>query len=133
MPPPEPVALPSGVSARGEALLGRVSATDVQWGAFLPGVRVAGGAEIGGRPEQRSERALNTLHQVLSERFKGERNFDYFLTQRGMFSYTGLNETQVNRLRDEFGVYLVRSGRMCMSGLSTKNVDYVANAMAQVL
>jgi len=73
------------------------------------------------------------LHKVLTERFKGERNFDYFLTQRGMFSYTGLSEAQVNRLRDEHGVYLVRSGRMCMSGLSTTNVDYVANAMASVL
>lgn len=73
------------------------------------------------------------LHQVLSERFQGERNFDYFLTQRGMFSYTGLSEAQVNRLRDEHAVYLVRSGRMCMSGLSTKNVEYVANAMAAVL
>ena len=37
-PSPAPAPLPSGVSARGEALLGRVSATDVQWGAFLPGV-----------------------------------------------------------------------------------------------
>ena len=73
------------------------------------------------------------LHKVLSERFKGERNFDYFLTQRGMFSYTGLSEAQVNRLRDEHAVYLVRSGRMCMSGLSTKNVEYVAQAMAAVL
>lgn len=73
------------------------------------------------------------LHKVLAARFGTERNFDYFLTQRGMFSYTGLNAAQVDRLRDEFGVYLVRSGRMCMSGLSTKNVDYVANAVAQVL
>ena len=40
-PSPAPAPLPSGVSARGEALLGRVSATDVQWGAFLPGVAVA--------------------------------------------------------------------------------------------
>ena len=45
----------------------------------------------------------------------------------------GLSEAQVNRLRDEHAVYLVRSGRMCMSGLSTKNVEYVANAMAAVL
>lgn len=82
---------------------------------------------------QRIKAMREGLHKVLTARFGAERNFDYFLTQRGMFSYTGLNETQVNRLRDEFGVYLVRSGRMCMSGLSTQNVDYVANAMAQVL
>jgi len=73
------------------------------------------------------------LHRVLNERFKGARNFDYFLTQRGMFSYTGLSAAQVDTLRDQHAVYLVRSGRMCMSGLSTQNVGYVANAMAQVL
>ncbi len=73
------------------------------------------------------------LHRVLNEHFKGARNFDYFLTQRGMFSYTGLSAAQVDTLRDQHAVYLVRSGRMCMSGLSTQNVGYVANAMAQVL
>ncbi len=50
-----------------------------------------------------------------------------------MFSYTGLSEAQVNRLRDEFGVYLVRSGRMCMTGLNARNVGYVAESMAKVL
>jgi aromatic-amino-acid transaminase len=61
------------------------------------------------------------------------RNFDYFLTQRGMFSYTGLSAAQVDRLRDEFGVYLIRSGRMCVAGLNTRNVEATANAMAAVL
>ena len=40
-----------------------------------------------------------------------ERNFDYLLNQRGMFSYTGLSAAQVDRLREEFGVYLIASGR----------------------
>jgi aromatic-amino-acid transaminase len=73
------------------------------------------------------------LHAVLDETFQGRRNFDYFLTQRGMFSYTGLGERQVDRLREEHGVYLVRSGRMCVSGLTLGNVDRVAQAMAAVL
>ncbi|MBP7564609.1 MAG: aspartate/tyrosine/aromatic aminotransferase [Burkholderiaceae bacterium] len=73
------------------------------------------------------------LFDVLNARFKGERDFNYFLTQRGMFSYTGLSEEQVARLLKEHGVYLVRSGRMCMSGLSTKNVERVAEAVAAVL
>jgi aromatic-amino-acid transaminase len=50
-----------------------------------------------------------------------------------MFSYTGLSEAQVDRLREEHGVYLVRSGRLCVSGLTTSNVDHVAEAMAAVL
>ena len=73
------------------------------------------------------------LHAVLNETCQGRRNFDYFLTQRGMFSYTGLSEAQVNRMRDEHAVYLVRSGRMCLSGLTQGNVNHVAQAMASVL
>ena len=82
---------------------------------------------------QRIKAMREKLHAVLSAKFQGTRNVDYFLTQRGMFSYTGLNEAQVNRLRVEYGVYLVRSGRMCMSGLSHSNVEAVATAMATVL
>ncbi len=72
------------------------------------------------------------LHEVLSAKVPG-RNFDYFLTQRGMFSYTGLSAEQVDTLKDTHGVYLVRSGRMCVAGLNTRNVEVVANAMAAVL
>ena len=73
-----------------------------------------------------------SLHGVLSKKLPG-RNFDYFLTQRGMFSYTGLTAAQVDRLREEHAVYLVRSGRMCVAGLNTKNVEATAVAMAAVL
>ncbi|MFN3415574.1 MAG: aromatic amino acid transaminase [Caldimonas sp.] len=72
------------------------------------------------------------LHAVLSAKLPG-RNVDYFITQRGMFSYTGLSPEQVDRLKDEHGVYLVRTGRMCVAGLNQHNVDAVAQAMAAVL
>jgi len=72
------------------------------------------------------------LHDVLAAKRPG-RDFGYFLTQRGMFSYTGLRPAQVDRLKQEFGVYLVRSGRMCVAGLNTGNVEQVATAMAAVL
>jgi aromatic-amino-acid transaminase len=72
------------------------------------------------------------LHAVLSARVPG-RDLGYFLSQRGMFSYTGLSPDQVDRLRTEFGVYLVRSGRMCVAGLNTGNVERTAQAMAAVL
>ncbi|RPH26721.1 aromatic amino acid transaminase [Buttiauxella warmboldiae] len=62
-----------------------------------------------------------------------ERNFDYLLQQRGMFSYTGLSAAQVDRLRDEFGVYLIASGRMCVAGLNSNNVQRVAQAFAAVM
>ena len=61
-----------------------------------------------------------------------ERNFDFLLTQRGMFSYTGFSAAQVERLREEFGVYLIASGRVCMAGLNLSNVERVAAAFAAV-
>ncbi|HJW11934.1 MAG TPA: amino acid aminotransferase [Albitalea sp.] len=73
-----------------------------------------------------------SLHEVLSAKLPG-RDFGYFLTQRGMFSYTGLSAAQVDRLREEHAVYLVRSGRMCVAGLNTSNVEATAVAMAAVL
>ncbi|ELO6105302.1 aromatic amino acid transaminase [Escherichia coli] len=72
------------------------------------------------------------LVKVLSTEMP-ERNFDYLLNQRGMFSYTGLSAAQVDRLREEFGVYLIASGRMCVAGLNTANVQRVAKAFAAVM
>ena len=72
------------------------------------------------------------LHGVLSAKLPG-RKLDYFLTQRGMFSYTGLSAAQVDRLREEFAVYLIRSGRVCIAGLSRGNVEAAATAMAHVM
>ncbi|AXY60077.1 aromatic amino acid transaminase [Acinetobacter sp. WCHAc010052] len=62
-----------------------------------------------------------------------ERNFDYLTAQQGMFSYTGLTAEQVDILKDKYGIYLVRSGRMCAAGLNLKNIDYVANSIVEVL
>jgi aromatic-amino-acid transaminase len=72
------------------------------------------------------------LHRVISAKVPG-RDFGYFLSQRGMFSYTGLSAAQVDRLREEFGVYMVRSGRICVAGLNNANVEPAAAAMAAVM
>ncbi|KQN57767.1 aromatic amino acid aminotransferase [Erwinia sp. B116] len=73
-----------------------------------------------------------TLVNVLAEALPGK-DFSYLLQQRGMFSYTGLSAAQVDRLRNEFGVYLIASGRICMSGLNHSNVRQVAEAIAAVV
>ena len=72
------------------------------------------------------------LHGVLAAKVPG-RDFGYFLTQRGMFSYTGLSTAQVDTLREVHGVYMVRSGRICVAGLNSGNVEPTAVAMAAVL
>ena len=72
------------------------------------------------------------LHGAL-KRLVPSANFENILTQRGMFSYSGLTKDQVHRLRDEFGIYAVDSGRICVASLNIKNVNYVAEAIAKVL
>ncbi|BAN94832.1 aromatic-amino-acid transaminase [Plautia stali symbiont] len=72
------------------------------------------------------------LVNVLNSKLPGK-NFDYLLKQRGMFSYTGLSAQQVDRLREEFGVYLIASGRMCVAGLNSRNVNQVAEAFAAIM
>ena len=62
-----------------------------------------------------------------------ERDFSYLVNQKGMFSYTGLTGEQVDTLREEYAIYLVRSGRICVAGLNMNNIYKVAKAMAEVL
>jgi len=90
-----------------------------QWLAEVEGMRT--------RIIEMRETLVNTLKVALPAR-----NFDYLLQQRGMFSYTGFSVAQVDRLREEFGVYLIASGRMCMAGLNHHNVKQVAEAFAAV-
>ena len=92
-------------------------------------------AEWQGEVAQMRER-IKAMRQKLFDTLSAAapgRDLSYLITQRGMFSYSGLSPEQVDRLREEFGVYLVRSGRMCIAGLNDGNVDYVAAAMAAVL
>jgi len=57
----------------------------------------------------------------------------YFLTQRGMFSYSGLTKEQVQRLRKDYSIYAIETGRICVAALNSGNVDYVAEAIAKVI
>jgi aromatic-amino-acid transaminase len=59
-------------------------------------------------------------------------HFAHIAMQRGMFSYTGLTASQVQRLRQEFSVYLVSSGRANVAGMSERRLDYLADAIARV-
>jgi len=87
--------------------------------------------ELGGMRE-RIQLMRRRLHDGLVQRVPG-RDFSYFITQRGMFSYTGLSAEQADVLREQHGVYVLRSGRMCVAGLNNSNVDRVAEALAAVV
>ncbi|WP_396269235.1 amino acid aminotransferase [Ideonella sp.] len=60
-------------------------------------------------------------------------DMSFITTQRGMFSYSGLSKPQMERLRNEFGVYGVDSGRICVAALNEKNIRYVTESIAKVL
>lgn len=60
-------------------------------------------------------------------------DFSFVAKQRGMFSYTGLGAGQVERLKAEFGIYAVGTGRICLAALNSRNIDYTADAIAAIL
>jgi len=60
-------------------------------------------------------------------------DFSFITKQRGMFSYSGLTKEQVHRLRDEFSVYAIDSGRICVAALNSRNIDHAAKSIASVL
>ncbi|MBN9474177.1 MAG: aromatic amino acid aminotransferase [Bordetella sp. SCN 67-23] len=61
------------------------------------------------------------------------RDFGFVMQQRGMFSYSGLTAAQVDRLREEHGIYAVSTGRICVAALNNRNIDAVADGIAAVL
>ncbi|WP_369065601.1 amino acid aminotransferase [Burkholderia gladioli] len=79
---------------------------------------------------------IRAMRNGLVERLKAsgvDRDFGFINAQRGMFSYSGLTAAQVDRLREEFGIYAVSTGRICVAALNTRNIDAVAAAVAAVL
>jgi aromatic-amino-acid transaminase len=79
---------------------------------------------------------IKSMRKMLYEALKKlapTANFENILTQRGMFSYSGLSKDQVHRLRSEFGVYALDSGRICVAALNQRNVNYVAESIAKVM
>lgn len=81
---------------------------------------------------ERIKRMRVLLAQRLTAGLPGM-SVDFLTEQHGMFSYTGLTAAEVDTLRDKHGIYLVRSGRMCVAGLNEGNVQAVADALIVVL
>ena len=61
------------------------------------------------------------------------RDFGFVIRQRGMFSYSGLTREQVDVLREQFGIYAIGTGRICLAALNSRNIGYVADSIAKVL
>ncbi len=85
-----------------------------------------------GRMRERIREMRRQLVKKLAERVP-QADFSFIERQRGMFSYTGLTREQVVRLREEFAVYMIESGRVCVAALNTKNIDYSADCIGQII
>lgn len=64
---------------------------------------------------------------------KPDLDFSFITRQAGMFSYSGLTPEQVRRLKNEFSIYIVETGRICIAALNSHNIDYVVDAIAHIL
>jgi aromatic-amino-acid transaminase len=96
-----------------------------------PDLRALWDKELGEMRER-----IKVMRRQLVDKIRANRSdFDFgFITrQRGLFSYSGLTRDQVRRLREEYSLYAIESGRICVPALNSRNIDYVAQAIAKVL
>jgi aromatic-amino-acid transaminase len=96
-----------------------------------PELRAGWEQELGAMRERIKAMRLGLLQGLQAEGVTTD--FSFVTQQRGMFSYTGLTEAQVTRLREEFAVYAINTGRVCIAALNTHNLPRVCKAIAAVL
>lgn len=91
-----------------------------EWISYVDGMRA------------RIRKTRQDLYDALKKR-SPQHNFDYLIKQTGMFSYTGLSEGQIDKMRDHYGVYLVRTGRICIASIKSQDIETIADAFVAVL
>ncbi|OLU32707.1 aromatic amino acid aminotransferase [Pseudomonas sp. PA15(2017)] len=96
-----------------------------------PELRVMWETELGEMRDRIRTMRLAMVEQLAA--LNAKRDFGFVAEQRGMFSYSGLTTEQVERLRSEFGIYAVGTGRICVAALNTHNLPVVTKAIAAVL
>lgn len=84
--------------------------------------------EMRNRIKQMRQKFVDTLKAC-----GAKQDFDFIINQNGMFSFSGLTPEQVDRLRDEFAIYAVRSGRINVAGMTDDNIRYLCESIVKVL
>ena len=112
----------SNPPAHGEKIVSTILST--------PELRAKWEAELKGMRDR-----INEMRQLLSSKLKeaGAGDFDFITEQNGMFSFSGLDKDQVEMLRKDFGIYAVASGRICVAGINTNNIDSIVDAITAVV
>jgi len=95
-----------------------------------PELRALWEKELGAMRER-----IKAMRKALADGVQKRSGTDYsfVVKQRGLFSYTGLSKAQVERLRTEYSIYAIDTGRVCVAALNSGNIDYVADAIAKVI
>ncbi|SDA60104.1 aromatic-amino-acid transaminase [Pseudomonas sp. NFPP33] len=96
-----------------------------------PELRAMWEAELGEMRDRIRSMRLAMVEQLAA--LGAKRDFGFVAEQRGMFSYSGLTVEQVERLKEEFGIYAVGTGRICVAALNKGNLDSVTRAIHAVL
>ena len=96
-----------------------------------PGLRQQWESELGAMRE-RIKAMRKALAAGVQQRVAGA-DWSFVLKQHGLFSYTGLSKAQVERLRSEFSIYAIETGRICVAALNAKNIGTVCDAIAKVI
>ena len=109
----------------------RFHVTTVATVLTTPALRVMWEEELAGMRVR-----IKAMRGALVEKLRAagiKQDLGFITRQKGMFSYSGLTKEQMQRLRSEFGVYGVDSGRICVAALNSKNIDYVVTSIAKVI
>jgi aromatic-amino-acid transaminase len=96
-----------------------------------PALRAQWEDELAGMRERIRATRHTLVAKLQAAGVKGD--LSYITRQKGMFSYSGLSKDQMQRLRSEFGVYGVDSGRICVAAINSRNIDAVVAALAKVM
>src|ERR671937_1890618 len=96
-----------------------------------PELRALWDQELGAMRDRIKHMRLDLVAKIKERVPQAE--FGHVIAQRGMFSYSGLSKEQVLRLRAEYSIYAIETGRICVAALNSGNVDYVAEAIAKVI
>ena len=78
---------------------------------------------------------IKKIRQIFTEKLnnKTKLNFDFLNTQAGMFSFSGINEEKVNSLKNDYSVYMIKNGRICVAAINSKNIEYISDSIAAVI
>lgn len=79
---------------------------------------------------------INGMRQLFVDTLKAKgvkQDFSFIITQKGMFSFSGLNKEQVAKLKEDCAIYIVGSGRINVAGMTPENMDYLCESIASVL